>query len=92
MHRTSLASLLRFSTCLAAVGALALAGCNQYSTPAIQSTSAGTAPSHDNGESDRSVNPLNNQADPSETTGSLGGAPAGTASAQTAPSSSNGIR
>ncbi len=61
--------------------ALALTGCNQYSTPAIQS-----------GTRETDATPLNNQADPSQTTGSVGGAPGGTSSLQTVPSSSNGVR
>ena len=60
---------------------LSLTGCNQYSTPAIQS-----------GPRDTDAAPLNNQADPSETTGSVGGAPGGTSSLQTVPSSSDGVR
>ena len=60
---------------------LALTGCNQYSTPAIQS-----------GGADNGATPLNNQADPSDTTGSVGGAPGGTSSLQTVPSSSDGVR
>ena len=72
--------------------ALALAGCNQYSTPVIQSTTAGTAPAAPDGASARGVDAPNNQADPGETTGSVGGSPGGTSSAQTEPSSSSGIR
>ncbi len=81
--------------CLTLVAALACAGCNQYSTPAIQSTTAtggAAAGAAGNGVTGRSVDPLNSQADPGETTGSLGGSPAGTASSQTAPSSSDGVR
>ncbi len=63
------------------VAALAFAGCNQYSTPAIQT-----------GGPDTGAAPLNNQADPTDTTGSVGGAPGGTSSLQTVPSSSDGVR
>lgn len=78
--------------CFAA--ALALAGCNQYSAPVIEpsTATAGAAPSVQQGANARSANPLNSESSPGETTGSVGGTPGGTSSAQTEPSSSNGVR
>ncbi len=53
---------------------------------------AGAAPSVQQGANARSANPLNSESSPGETTGSVGGTPGGTSSAQTEPSSSNGVR
>ncbi len=72
---------MKYRVTLALTVVLALTGCNQYSTPALQSSPRET-----------DATPLNNQADPSQTTGSVGGAPGGTSSLQTVPSSSNGVR
>jgi len=85
---------MKYRFTLIGLAATVLAGCNQYSTPGIQSTAAtpGTAAPIQNGASERSANPLNNQDEPSETTGSVGGSPGGTSSAQTVPSSSDGVR
>ena len=84
----------KFLSCIGAALSVALAGCNQYSAPVIAPTTAtaGTAAPLANGASARSANPLDNQDSPTETTGSVGGTPGGTSSAQTVPSSSDGIR
>ena len=94
MNRSHPASVTKIAASILAAATMALAGCNQYSTPVIQSSSTapGTAASVQNGASTRSADPLNSQADPNETTGSVGGSPGGTSSIQTVPSSSNGVR
>ena len=92
MDQSFIPAFTKFRHLLAAAGLFVLVGCNQYSTPAIQSTTAGTAPVAPEGATPRGVDAPNDQADPGETTGSVGGSPAGTSSAQTEPSSSNGVR
>ena len=85
---------MKYRTCLTlAAATLALAGCNQYSTPAVESSTSAraNAPVQDVANT-QSAAPINNQADPSQTTGSVGGSPGGTSSVQTVPSSSNGVR
>ena len=91
--KTGLTSKICLGLGVALVWAAA-AGCNQYSSPAVQKNGVTgsdlNAPG--NGVTERSTNALISQDYPSETTGSLGGSPTGTSSAQTAPTSSNGVR
>ena len=95
MNLPPISPLRKFPVSLTAAVTLALAGCNQYTTPVVESsatTPGAAAHVQQDGASERSANPLNSEASPGETTGSIGGTPGGTSSAQTVPSSSDGIR
>ena len=85
--------MMKPGTALLLIAVFGLTGCNQYSTPAIESsTSARNGAPVESVADTQPAAPLNNGSDPSQTTGSVGGSPSGTSSVQTVPSSSNGVR